>query len=45
TLKRIEQTPGKVILHPANAAMRPMSCSPDAMRIQGVLKGLLRSYR
>ena len=45
TLKRIEQKPGQVILHPANAAMRPMSYSPDEVQIQGVLKGLLRNYR
>jgi repressor LexA len=45
TLKRIEQQPGRVILHPANAAMEPMTYSPDAVQIQGVLCGLLRSYR
>jgi repressor LexA len=45
TLKRIEQHPGKVILHPANAAMEPMVYPPEAVRIQGVLRGLLRSYR
>jgi len=44
TLKRIEQQPGKVILHPANAAMAPMVYPPAAVRVQGVLKGLLRSY-
>jgi len=45
TLKRIEQQPGRVILHPANAAMEPMTYSPDAVQIQGVLRGLLRRYR
>jgi len=45
TLKRIEQKPGKVILHPANPAMRPLVYAPDQVRIQGVLVGLLRSYR
>ncbi len=45
TLKRIEQQPGRVILHPANAAMEPMTYSPDAVQIQGVLRGLMRSYR
>jgi len=45
TLKRIEQQPGRVILHPANAAMDPMTYSPDAVQIQGVLRGLMRSYR
>ncbi len=44
TLKRIEQQPGQVILHPANASMTAMTCTPDAVSIQGVLKGLLRSY-
>jgi len=44
TLKRIEQTPGKVILHPANADMMPLTYPPDAVQIQGVLKALLRSY-
>jgi len=45
TLKRIEQQPGRVILYPANAAMEPMTYSPDAVQIQGVLRGLMRRYR
>jgi len=44
TLKRIEQKPGKVILHPANPDMGPMTYAPDEVQIQGVLKGLLRTY-
>lgn len=44
TLKRIEQQPGRVLLHPANVAMTAMSYSPDEVRIQGVLRGLLRRY-
>ena len=44
TLKRIEQKPGEVILHPANAWMEAMNYSPDEVQIQGVLRGLLRSY-
>jgi repressor LexA len=44
TLKRIEQRPGEVILHPANASMRAMIYPLEAVRIQGVLRGLLRSY-
>ena len=44
TLKRIEQKPGQVLRHPANASMKAMSYSPDAVQIQGVLRGLLRSY-
>lgn len=45
TLKRIEQRPGQVILHPANTGMEPLAYAPDAVQIQGVLRGLLRSYR
>jgi repressor LexA len=45
TLKRIEQKPGQVILPPANASMEPMTYSPDEVQLQGVLRGLLRSYR
>jgi repressor LexA len=45
TLKRIEQKPGQVILHPANAGMTAMTYAPDEVQIQGVLRGLLRSYR
>jgi repressor LexA len=44
TLKRIEQQPGRVILHPANARMSPLEYPPDEVQIQGVLRGLLRSY-
>lgn len=44
TLKRIEQQPDKVILHPANAAMAPMSYPLDAITIQGVLIGQMRKY-
>jgi repressor LexA len=44
TLKRIEQQPGRVILHPANACLSPMEYKPDEVQIQGVLRGLLRSY-
>jgi len=45
TLKRIEQTPTEVILHPANLAMMPVAYPTEAVQIQGVLRGLLRSYR
>jgi repressor LexA len=44
TLKRIEQQPGRVILHPANAALSAMRYRPDEVQIQGVLRGLLRRY-
>ena len=45
TLKRIEQRPGSVILHPANGAMAPLEYRPGQVRIQGVLVGQMRSYR
>lgn len=45
TLKRIEQTPHEVILHPANVSMMPVAYPHEAVQIQGVLRGLLRSYR
>lgn len=44
TLKRIEQKRESVVLHPANATMKPMSYSPDRVEIQGVLVGQMRSY-
>ena len=44
TLKRIEQQPGCVILHPANAAMEPMKFLPEQVQIQGKLVGQMRSY-
>ena len=45
TLKRIEQKPGEVILHPANETMSSMHYHPDQVKIQGVLVGQMRSYR
>jgi len=44
TLKRIEQQPNCVILHPANASMSPMSYAPDQVQIQGILVGQMRRY-
>lgn len=44
TLKRIEQQPGKVILHPAHPTMKPMTYRPDEVQIQGVLIGQMRKY-
>jgi len=44
TLKRIEQQPGKVILHPANPTMKSMTYHPDEVLIQGVLIGQMRKY-
>jgi repressor LexA len=45
TLKYIEQSPGKVLLIPANASMTTMAYRPDQVEIQGVLVGQMRSYR
>ena len=45
TLKRIEQQPGKVILHPANGAMAPMEFAPQRVTVQGVVVGQMRAYR
>jgi len=45
TLKRIEQKPGEVVLHPANENMSSMHYHPDQVKIQGVLVGQMRSYR
>lgn len=45
TLKRIEQHRGRIILHPANATYAPMEFAPDRVSIQGVVVGLIRSYR
>ncbi|ODB97803.1 transcriptional repressor LexA [Candidatus Thiodiazotropha endoloripes] len=44
TLKRLEQKPGKIILHPANTAMSAMVYKPDQIQIQGILRGLVRYY-
>ena len=44
TLKRIEQKRGEVVLHPANAWMEVMGYLLEEVRVQGVLKGLLRCY-
>lgn len=45
TLKFIEQTPGQVLLIPANASMVALAYRPDQVEIQGVLVGQMRSYR
>jgi len=44
TLKRIEQKRDRVILHPANREMQPMSYRPEQVQIQGVLVGQMRRY-
>ncbi len=45
TLKRIEQRPGWVLLHPANPSMEALKYAPERVRIQGVLVGQMRRYR
>lgn len=44
TLKRIEQLPDKVVLHPENTSMQAMHYRPDDVQIQGVLVGQMRQY-
>lgn len=44
TLKRIEQRPGQLVLHPANANLKPLTYAPDRVQIQGVLVGQMRRY-
>ena len=44
TLKRIEQHPGRVVLHPANSSMQPLVFDPAQVTIRGVVKGLIRRY-
>ena len=44
TLKRIEQRAGRVVLHPANAALAPLVYAPERVQIQGVVVGLMRRY-
>ena len=45
TLKKLfRERGGKVRLQPANSRMRPMLVDGDALRIQGVVIGVLRKY-
>jgi len=45
TLKRFYRESGKIRLQPANRAMEPRYVHPDALRVQGVVIGVLRSYQ
>lgn len=46
TLKYIQHNrDGSVTLRPANAALRPVTYSPERIRVQGVVVGQMRSYR
>ena len=44
TLKKLRRRGRKVVLEPANAAMRPIELPASQVRIQGVVRGLLRRY-
>jgi len=44
TLKRIEQQPGRVVLHAANPAYSPIEVEPGRVQVQGRLVGLMRGY-
>ncbi|NOT85391.1 MAG: transcriptional repressor LexA [Methylococcaceae bacterium] len=44
TLKYIEQTPSKILLHPANSRMEVQVYRPDQVEIQGVLIAQMRRY-
>ncbi|MCA1805490.1 MAG: transcriptional repressor LexA [Xanthomonadaceae bacterium] len=44
TLKRIEQKPGQVILHPANGRLAPLRYTPEQVQVQGILVGQMRRY-
>ena len=44
TLKKIYRERGRVRLQPANADMAPIYVGEDALRIQGVVVGLMRRY-
>lgn len=44
TLKRIEQKPGEIVLHPENPAFEAQHYKPEQVAIQGVLVAALRRY-
>jgi repressor LexA len=44
TLKRIEQRPGRVILHAANPAYPALEVEPERVTIQGVVIAQMRRY-
>ncbi len=44
TLKRIEQQPGYILLHPENPQFQTQRYAPEQVEIQGVLVGLMRKY-
>lgn len=44
TLKKLFRRGAKVILEPANQALRPLELAADEVEVQGVVRGLLRRY-
>jgi repressor LexA len=44
TLKKFYRRGSKVVLEPANQALRPIELPAAAVQVQGVVRGLLRSY-
>jgi repressor LexA len=44
TLKRFQRRGSRVILEPANPALRPLELPARDVQIQGVVRGLLRRY-
>ena len=44
TLKKFYRRGAKVVLEPANQALRPIEVSAKDVQIRGVVRGLLRSY-
>ncbi len=44
TLKKFHRRGAKVLLEPANRALRPIELRADEVQIRGVVRGLLRSY-
>jgi repressor LexA len=44
TLKKFHRRGAKVVLEPANQALRPIEVPASEVEIEGVVRGLLRSY-
>jgi repressor LexA len=44
TLKRFQRRGAKVVLEPANSALRPLELPAGDVQIRGVVRGLLRRY-
>ena len=44
TLKKFYRKGSKVVLEPANQALRPIEVPAGEVQIRGVVRGLLRSY-